>query len=283
MVTGKQAHGTVAKAIALLGFGIDNVEWIDTDAEGRIETEKVPGLDQSTILILQAGNVNSGAFDDFQTLCTRAQQAGAWVHVDGAFGLWAATSQRLKHLTAGIELADSWSFDGHKTLNTPYDSGVIMCQDRDALANALHASGAYIVYSDHRDGMLHTPEMSRRARVCELWAALKYLGKSGIDDLVYGFHLRARQFAGELGQQGFEILNDVAFNQVLVACGSDAITAETIKNIQQSGECWVGGTQWQQRSVIRISICSWATMPADISRSVKTFVDARAQALAASA
>ena len=283
VITGNQAHGTVSKAIALLGFGIDNVEWIDTDAEGRIETDRVPELDQSTILILQAGNVNSGAFDDFKTLCTRAQQAGAWVHVDGAFGLWAATSQHLKHLTAGIELADSWSFDGHKTLNTPYDSGVIMCRDRDALVNALHASGAYIVYSDKRDGMLHTPEMSRRARICELWAALKYLGKSGIDDLVYGFHLRARQFAEELEKQGFEILNDVVFNQVLVACGSDAITAETIKNIQQSGECWVGGTQWQQRNVIRVSICSWATMSTDISRSVKAFVDARTQALAASA
>ncbi|MDH3633748.1 MAG: aminotransferase class V-fold PLP-dependent enzyme [Gammaproteobacteria bacterium] len=283
VITGKQAHGTVSKAIALLGFGIDNVEWIDTDAAGRIETDKVPELDQSTILILQAGNVNSGAFDDFKILCTRAQQAGAWVHVDGAFGLWAATSQHLKHLTAGIELADSWSFDGHKTLNTPYDSGVIMCRDRDALVNALHASGAYIVYSDNRDGMLHTPEMSRRARICELWAALKYLGKSGLDDLVYGFHLRARQFAEELEQQGFEILNDVVFNQVLVACGSDAITTETIKNIQQSGECWVGGTQWQQRNVIRVSICSWATMPTDISRSVKAFVDARAQALATSA
>ena len=283
VVTGNQAHGTVSKAIALLGFGIDNVEWIETDAEGRIEIDRVPELDQATILILQAGNVNSGAFDDFETLCTRAQQAGAWVHVDGAFGLWAAASQQLKHLTAGIELADSWSFDGHKTLNTPYDSGVIMCRDRDALVNALHASGAYIVYSDKRDGMLHTPEMSRRARVCELWAALKYLGKSGIDDLVYGFHLRARQFAGELEQQDFEILNDVAFNQVLVSCGSDAVTAETIKNIQQSGECWVGGTQWQQRNVIRVSICSWATTPADITRSVRAFVDARARALAASA
>ncbi len=275
VITGRQAHGTVSKAIALLGFGIDNVEWVDTDSQGRIETESVPELDQSTILILQAGNVNSGAFDNFSTLCSKARQAGAWVHVDGAFGLWAAASQQLKHLTAGIELADSWSFDGHKTLNTPYDSGVIMCRDRDALVNALHASGAYIVYSDNRDGMLHTPEMSRRARVCELWAALKYLGKSGIDELVYGFHLRARQFAQELEQQDFEILNDVVFNQVLVACGSDSLTTETIKNIQQSGECWVGGTQWHQRSVIRVSVCSWATMPDDVSRSVKAFVDAR--------
>ena len=283
VITGRQAHGTVSKAIALLGFGIDNVEWVDTDDQGRIATDAVPELDQSTILILQAGNVNSGAFDDFSILCTKARQVGAWVHVDGAFGLWAAASQQLKHLTAGIELADSWSFDGHKTLNTPYDSGVIMCRDRDALVNALHASGAYIVYSDNRDGMLHTPEMSRRARVCELWAALKYLGKSGIDELVYGFHLRARQFAQELEQQGFEILNDVVFNQVLVACGSDTLTTETIKNIQQSGECWVGGTQWQQRSVIRVSVCSWATMPDDISRSVKAFVDAREQARTTSA
>ena len=278
VVTGKQAHGTVSKAIALLGFGIDNVEWVDTDSQGRIETGLVPELDQSTILVLQASNVNSGAFDDFETLCAMASKAGAWVHIDGAFGLWAAASQQLKHLTTGIELADSWSFDGHKTLNTPYDSGVIMCRDRSALVNALHASGAYIVYSDHRDGMLHTPEMSRRSRVCELWAALKYLGKSGVDDLVHGLHLRARQFAQELEQQGFEILNDVVFNQVLVACGSDSITTETIKNIQQSGECWVGGTQWQQRSVIRVSVCSWATTPTDVSRSVRAFVDAREQA-----
>ena len=283
VVTGKQAHGTVSKAIALLGFGIDNVEWVDTDSQGRIDTASVPALDQSTILILQTGNVNSGAFDDFATLCDRARQADAWVHVDGAFGLWAAASQQLKHLTAGIEHADSWSYDGHKTLNTPYDSGVIMCRDRDALVNALHASGAYITYSDNRDGMLHTPEMSRRARICELWAALKYLGKSGVDDLVYGFHLRARQFAEELAQQGFEILNDVVFNQVLVYCGDDAITIETVQNIQQSGECWVGGTQWQQRSVIRVSVCAWATTSKDISRSVKAFVDARARALATSA
>ena len=181
-------------------------------------------------------------------------------------------------MTRGIELADSWSFDAHKTLNTPYDSGVIMCRDRDALVNALHASGAYITYSENRDGMLHTPEMSRRARIFELWAALRYLGRSGVDDLVYGLHRRARQFAEELAHQGFEILNDVVFNQVLVACESDPVTIETIELIQQSGECWVGGTQWRQRSVIRVSVCSWATTEADVTRSVKAFVGARAQA-----
>jgi glutamate/tyrosine decarboxylase-like PLP-dependent enzyme len=184
----------------------------------------------------------------------------------------------LSHLTSGIELADSWSLDGHKTLNTPYDSGVIMCRDRDALVNALHATGAYIVYSDQRDGMLHTPEMSRRSRICELWAALKYLGRSGVDDLVLGMHLRARQFAQELEQQDFEILNEVVFNQVLVACDSDTLTIETISQIQQSGECWVGGTQWQQRSVIRVSVCSWATTAADVTRSAQAFSDARTRA-----
>ena len=278
VIASRQTHGTVSKAIALLGFGIDNVEWVDADEQGRINAQLVPELDQSTILVLQAGNVNSGAFDDFAALCRKAREAGAWVHIDGAFGLWAAASNQLKHLAEGIELADSWSFDGHKTLNTPYDSGVIMCRDREALVNALHASGAYIVYSDNRDGMLHTPEMSRRSRIFELWAALKYLGKSGIDDLSHGLHVRARQFAEGLEQQGFEILNDVVFNQVLVACDSDSITTETIQYVQQSGECWVGGTQWQQRSAIRVSVCSWATTAADVTRSVKAFVDAREQA-----
>jgi len=278
LVASRQVHGTVSKAIAILGFGSDNVEWVDADEQGRIRAELVPKLDESTILLLQAGNVNSGAFDDFKTLCAKAKKAGAWVHIDGAFGLWVAGSKRLAHLTRGIELADSWSFDGHKTLNTPYDSGVIMCRDRDALVNALHAAGSYIVYSDNRDGMLHTPEMSRRARVFELWAALKYLGKSGIDELVYGLHERALQFAEELQQQGFEVQNEVVFNQVLVATESEAITTATIAAIQDSGECWVGGARWQERSVIRISVCSWATTQQDITRSVEAFVNARAQA-----
>ena len=278
VIAGQQAHATVSKAIALLGFGTDNVEWVESDDQGRIIAEQIPKLDQSCILLLQAGNVNSGAFDDFNVVCAKAKKAGAWVHVDGAFGMWAAASKKLQYLTRGIEQADSWSFDGHKTLNTPYDCGVILCRHRDALVNALHAAGAYIVYSEERDGMLHTPEMSRRARVFELWAALKYLGESGIDELVFGLHERARQFADELAQQGFEIHNEVVFNQVLVACDSEAITNATIAAIQRSGECWVGGTQWQQRAVIRVSVCSWATTAEDVTRSVEAFVDARALA-----
>jgi glutamate/tyrosine decarboxylase-like PLP-dependent enzyme len=280
VVASQQAHGTVTKAIALLGLGIDQVEWVAADDQGRIDASAVPELDASSMLLLQAGNVNSGAFDDFKSLCSKARNAGAWVHIDGAFGLWAAAAENLSYLTEGIDLADSWSLDGHKTLNTPYDCGVILCRDREAITNALQASGSYIVYSENRDGMLLTPEMSRRARIVELWAALKYLGKSGTDDLVYGLHLRARQFADELAQQGFEILNEVVFNQVLVACENDDITVDTIKSIQQSGECWVGGTQWHQRNVIRVSVCSWATTESDITRSVKAFVEARQQARA---
>ena len=278
VIASEQAHGTVTKALALLGIGTDNVERVAADDQGRIDAARVPELDSSTLLVLQAGNVNTGAFDDFANLCQAARKADAWVHVDGAFGLWAATAANLRHLTRGIELADSWSFDGHKTLNTPYDSGVILCRDRDALASALHAAGAYIVYSDHRDGMLHTPEMSRRARIFELWAALRYLGKSGVDELVDGLHQRARQFASELEDRNFEILNDVVFNQVLVACEDEDTTEAVITEVQRSGECWVGGTRWRNRQVIRISVCSWATTAADVSRSVDAFVAARERA-----
>ncbi len=275
VVAGRQAHGTVVKAIALLGFGIDNIEWVETDTQGRIIPSEIPELDESTILILQAGNVSSGAFDSFDEICEKANKANAWVHIDGAFGLWAAASIRLNHLTKGMEKANSFSVDGHKTLNTPYDSGIVLCNEKEALTNALHASGTYIAYSDNRDGMLYTPEMSRRARVIELWAALKYLGKEGVDELVFGLHRRAVQIAQELNDENFYILNDVVFNQVLVACDSDKMTEQTMRHIQKSGECWVGGASWGGKSVIRISICSWATTEDDISRCVSAFVSAR--------
>ncbi len=275
IVAGKSAHATVVKAVALLGLGIDNIEWVDIDEQGRIIPSSIPKLDESTILILQAGNVNSGAFDAFDEICNNAKRANTWVHIDGAFGLWAAVTKKLSFLTKGIEKADSWSVDGHKTLNTPYDSAIILCKDKEALIQALQASGSYIVYSEHKDGMLFTPEMSRRARVVDLWATLKYLGRSGIDELVYSLHKRAVQFSIELKKREFEILNDVVFNQVLVACESDEITNKVIKYIQDSGKCWVGGAKWNGRDVIRISVCSWATTEDDIEHSVNSFVMAR--------
>ena len=278
VIAGRHAHGTVVKAIVLLGLGTDNIEWVDVDSQGRIIPAAIPELDHSSILILQAGNVNSGSFDAFDEICEKANKANAWVHIDGAFGLWAAGTRGLNHLTKGIEKANSWSVDGHKTLNTPYDNGILLCNDSDALVCALQASGSYIVYSEHRDGMLHTPEMSRRARVIELWATLKYLGKSGVNELVGGLNERAVQFATELQENGFSILNDVVFNQVLVACETDDLTNRVIQIIQSSGECWVGGAIWGGKSVIRISICSWATTQQDITRSVSTFVSARDKA-----
>ncbi|WP_421862024.1 pyridoxal phosphate-dependent decarboxylase family protein [Motiliproteus sp.] len=274
IVAGRHAHGTVIKAVAMLGLGTDRIEWVDVDEQGLILANQVPPLDAQTLLILQAGNVNSGAFDDFQILCRRAREAGSWVHIDGAFGLWAAASESLKHLTAGIELADSFSVDGHKTLNTPYDNGLVLCTDAEALSGALQASGSYILYGEQRDGMLYTPEMSRRARVVELWATLAYLGREGVDQLVTGLHLRARQLAEEMGAAGFEIRNEVVFNQVLVGLADDSQIEPLLAAIQSSGECWAGAGRWQDRPVVRVSVCSWATTEADIERTVQAFVSA---------
>lgn len=278
IIAGRQTHGAVIKALALLGFGLNNIEWVEADDQGRIVLADVPDLDSSCIVLLQAGNVNSGAFDPFEDICAKANAAGAWVHIDGAFGLWAAGTQRLKHLCQGIEKAQSWSVDGHKTLNTPYDSGILLCADREALVTALQASGAYLTQSfgEQRDGMLYTPEMSRRARAIELWAALKYLGTAGVDELVYGLHQRAVQFATELTAAGFTVLNEVVFNQVIVAPSEDdQVTQLILEHIQASGECWVGSSLWQGKKIVRISVCSWVTSEEDIRRSVAAFVAAR--------
>ncbi|MEP2671213.1 MAG: aminotransferase class V-fold PLP-dependent enzyme [Cyclobacteriaceae bacterium] len=272
VVTGRHAHSTILKAISLVGLGKSNIEWVDVDDQGRIIPERIPQLDSSTILILQAGNVNSGSFDNFKVICQKAREQGAWIHIDGAFGLWAQATKKLKHLTEGAEFAHSWAVDGHKTLNTPYDSGVILCEDKEALMSSLHMTGGYIIAGKERDGMFYTPEMSRRARVIEFWAALKYLGKDGLDEMVHGFHDRAVQFANGLKKlEGFHVLNDVIFNQVLVSCDNDEITEKTIAKIQELRECWVGGSTWQGKKVIRISVCSWATTETDIERSIKSF------------
>ena len=272
IVTSTQAHSTVLKAISVLGLGTENIEWVDVDEQGKIITEQIPKLCKNTLLILQAGNVNSGAFDDFEVICEKAQKADAWVHIDGAFGLWVQTVHQLKHLTKGIEKANSWAVDGHKTLNTPYDSGIILCRDSDALTNALHMSGSYIVESKKRDGMFYTPEMSRRARVIELWAILKYLGKSGIDEMILTMHQRAIQFASAIGNiDGFEVKNGIVFNQVLVSCKTDTLTQKVLQQIQELRDCWLGGSVWFDKKVMRVSICSWATTENDINISVASF------------
>ena len=278
VVVGQHTHATVMKALSLAGLGRDRVVKVPVDQQGCIIAESLPELDNSTLVVLQAGNVNSGGFDPFTALCQAANAAGAWVHIDGAFGLWAAATEQTRHLTQGIELADSWSVDGHKTLNTPYDCGIILCKKRDALISSMQASGSYIAYSDKRDGMLYTPEMSRRSRAIELWATLKCLGKQGVEALISGLCDHAKLFAKKLAAQNFRILNRVDFNQVLLACDTPELTQRTLALIQQSGICWCGGSVWFDEPVIRISVCSWRTTVADVEKTVATFVACRDQA-----
>jgi len=276
VILGEQAHSTVFKALSLIGFGRKNLEMVPTDGQGRMRADLLPDIDASCLVIAQAGNVNTGAFDDIETICEKAEPA--WVHVDGAFGLWAAGSSTHAHLTSGMEKADSWSADAHKTLNAPYDCGIILCRYPDALISALQNSGDYIIYSDQRDPMLYTPEMSRRARGIELWATLKYLGKSGIEALVDQLCTRARQMGDLLKGEGFILHNEVVFNQVLVSCPEEKATKTVLANLQADGVCWCGNSIWQGKTVIRISVCSWATTSEDVKESVRAFVRARKQA-----
>ncbi|MGA2974536.1 MAG: pyridoxal-dependent decarboxylase [Spirochaetia bacterium] len=280
VLIGDQAHASVLKCLALLGLGRERVIKVPTDDQGRMSAEALPRMDDRTLLILQAGNVGSGAFDPFAAIIPRAREAGAWVHVDGAFGLWASASPRLRHLTEGAELADSWSADAHKTLNAPYDNGIVFCRSREALVAAMRASGSYIVYSEKRDGMVYAPDMSRRARGVELWATLLSLGTAGAAALVEELCGNARLFAEGLSREGFTIRNQVVFNQVLAACETPDLTSATLANVQRSGECWCGGTTWNNDPAIRISVCSFMTTAEDVRRSIRAFVAARGAARA---
>ncbi|PDY87618.1 pyridoxal phosphate-dependent decarboxylase family protein [Bacillus toyonensis] len=275
VVVGEQAHSSIWKALSILGIGREMVEVVPADDQGRMIAAKLPLLDSKTLVIAQAGNVTGGAFDPLDEICTLANNEGAWVHVDGAFGLWAAVSGKRSYLTKGIEKADSWSVDAHKTLNAPFDCGIVLCKDRDSLVSAMQANGSYLQYSNQRDGMLYVPELSKRARSVELWAALKYLGKSGIEELVDGLCDNAEYFAEKLSENGFSVENKVVFNQVVLKCDKPEITSATLKNIQASGKCYSSGAKWHNEPAIRISLCSWQTTKKDIDDCVKTFVECR--------
>ncbi|MEI6101594.1 MAG: aminotransferase class V-fold PLP-dependent enzyme [Eubacteriales bacterium] len=275
VVIGEQAHSSVWKSLALLGIGKGNTQIVPADEQGRMKTEALPPLDCYTLVITQAGNVNSGAFDPIDEICNIANRVNAWVHVDGAFGLWAAASKKTCHLTKGIEKADSWSVDAHKTINAPYDCGIVWCKDRLALAESMQATGSYIQFSEHRDGMLFTPEMSRRARSIELWATLKYLGRSGIEALVDHLCELAKYFAEQLSKNDFVIENDIVFNQILFRSSKPEETTALLKKIQASGKCWCGGTTWDGMPVIRISVCSWRTTEKEVNECVSLFTELR--------
>lgn len=274
VMVGEEAHATVYKVLSLLGLGRDRVLRLPVDDQGRIRADTLPGIDGPTILCLQAGNVNSGAFDPADVLNPWAQDAGAWVHVDGAFGLWALAAPELAHLAKGYAVADSWATDAHKWLNVPYDSGIALVRDRAALGRAMSISGAYLIESEHRDAMNYTPDSSRRARAVEVWAALKALGRSGLAEMIERHCRQARRFAEALQAGGAEVLNDVVLNQVAVAFGDDARTERVIAAVQDSGVCWCGGTTWKGRGAMRISVSSWATTDEDVERSIQAILAA---------
>jgi glutamate/tyrosine decarboxylase-like PLP-dependent enzyme len=268
VVVGDEVHVSLLKALGLLGLGRRRVHRVGVDDQGRMRADQLPALDSRTIVCLQAGNVNSGAFDPAREIGRRAHAAGAWVHVDGAFGLWTAASPRYRHLIDGFSEADSWATDGHKWPNVGYDCGMAFVRDPRALHAAMAMASAYFTPGEDREPSQFGPEMSRRARGVELWAALRSLGRAGLADLVDRTCGHARRFARQLGDRGFEILNDVVINQVLVSFGSPAVTRAVIDAVQRDGTCWCGGTEWHGRTAMRISVSSWATTTDDVDMSV---------------
>jgi glutamate/tyrosine decarboxylase-like PLP-dependent enzyme len=272
VIVGEEVHASVQKALSLVGFGRDRVVRVPVDTQGRMRLDAFPAVDERTIVCVQAGNVNSGAFDPIQEICERAHSYGAWVHVDGAFGMWASASPALAHLARGVEDADSWATDAHKWLNVPYDSGLVFTRNADALRRAMSVGGAYLAQDEDRVPYQYTPDFSRRARGIEVWAALRHLGRSGLADLIERTCRYAGQFANGLRAAGYHVLNDIVLNQVLVSFGSSERTREVIARVQRDGTCWCGGTVWQGHTAMRISVSSWATTEEDVERSLEAIL-----------
>jgi glutamate/tyrosine decarboxylase-like PLP-dependent enzyme len=272
VVVGEEVHTSVLKALNLAGFGKKRVTIVETDGQGRMRADKFPKISDRTIVCIQAGNVNTGAFDPAEEICARAKEQGAWVHVDGAFGLWANASPKFRHLTRGFEQADSWATDAHKWPNVSYDSGIVIVRDGKALRAAMTSSAAYLESGAGREPMNHTAEASRRARGVELWAALKSLGRSGLCSLIERTCALAQKFAAGFHHAGFDVLNEVVINQVLVSFGTAETTREVIRRVQEDGTCWCGATVWQGKTAMRISVSSWATTEADVERSLEAII-----------
>lgn len=273
VVVGQEVHVSVQRALTMLGLGRSRVISVPADGQGRMRADALPPLDEHTIVCIQAGNVNTGAFDPAREICARAREAGAWVHVDGAFGLWAAVSPLYAPLLDGVENADSWAIDCHKWLNVPYDSGIVVVREPDHLRRALSwGNAAYLAQGSGREPWQYTPDASRRARGVELWAALRSLGRSGLREMIERNCRQARLFADRLSAAGFRILNEVVLNQVLVSFGSPEETRRVISEIQAKGTCWCGGTVWQGHTAMRISVSSWATTDDDVEKSAAAMI-----------
>jgi glutamate/tyrosine decarboxylase-like PLP-dependent enzyme len=274
VIVGEEVHATMLKALALLGFGKGRVHVVPADSQGRMQPSLIPRVSGPAIVCVQLGNVNTGACDPVGEICDVAHNSGAWVHVDGAFGLWAAASPRRKHLVAGVDRADSWATDAHKWLNVPQDSGIAMVRDVEALQRSMSISASYYPPDPDakRQPMQLGPESSRRARGIEVWAALRSLGKRGVEELIERTCGHAEKFATGLRARGYEVLNDVALNQVLVSFGDDEKTSRVIDAIQAEGTCWCGGTVWKGHKAMRISVSSWATTDSDVTRSLEAIL-----------
>jgi glutamate/tyrosine decarboxylase-like PLP-dependent enzyme len=281
VITGAESHATVDVSLRYLGFGTRSLLRVEADEQGRMRPDRLARLLENlsgpTIIAAQAGNVNSGSFDPVGEIAAVAKEHDAWVHVDGAFGLWARASRQHAHLADGLEMADSWSTDAHKWLNVPYDSGIAMTRHPRAHRAAMTSSAAYIeVNPEQRDGIDWTPEYSRRARGITVYAALRALGRAGVEDLVARSCAQARQMAKLLSaEEGVQVLNDVQLNQVVVRFGDDdALTREVITRVQQDGTCWLGPSRWRGAGVMRISFSNWATTEEDVERSAQAIVRA---------
>ncbi len=273
VVVGQEVHVSLLKALSMLGLGRSRVISVPVDGQGRMRADVLPVLDEHTIVCIQAGNVNTGAFDPAKDICARARQAGAWVHVDGAFGLWGAVSPYYAPLLEGVSDADSWAIDCHKWLNVPYDSGLVVVRDAEHLRRALAAgNAAYLAQSAGREPWQYTPDSSRRARGIELWAAMRSLGRSGLREMIERNCRQAKLFAERLRTAGFAVLNDVVLNQVLVSFGSPEQTRRVVAEIQADGTCWCGGTLWQGHTAMRISVSCWATTDEDIEQSAAAMI-----------
>jgi len=272
VIVGEEVHVSVLKALGMLGLGRDRVEKVPVDGQGRMRADLLPSISGPTIICLQAGNVNTGAFDPAEEICLKARESNAWVHVDGAFGLWAAMSPQRSHLVKGVDLADSWATDAHKWLNVPYDSGLVFVRDARHLSAAMPTRAAYLIEGQKREPSHYVPELSRRARGIEIWAALRSLGKTGLANLIERCCRHATTFAEGLQAAGYQVLNDVVLNQVLIKFNTDELTERIIKRVQDDGTCWCGGTQWQGHTAMRISVSSWATKDADVEKSLDAII-----------
>ncbi|MCA9915674.1 MAG: aspartate aminotransferase family protein [Anaerolineae bacterium] len=275
VVVGEEIHASMLLALSLIGFGRERLIRVPVDAQGRMRADALPELDAMTLVCIQAGNVNTGAFDPAAQISAAAHAAGAWVHVDGAFGLWALSSPVLAHLAAGVPDADSWSTDGHKWLNVPYDSGLAIVRDAEAMRSAMNVTAAYLLAQDEmREPYHYTPEMSRRARGVEVWAALKSLGRDGLAQMIERTVTHAQHFAKGLQEAGYTVHNEVVINQVLVSFGDAETTDAVITQIQQDGELWAGRSVWQGHTAMRISVSSWATTSDDVERCLQAIIRA---------